>query len=117
MSSIAKLLAVLVAENGSYTYVDKLAYAPSKDLVFYYLREALRDFHSLRGKTRWENQRAREEADKVDMESVEDELQQLDRVERVKELRERVSLITAKALAMASGLMEEGAPLSGKVGA
>jgi len=114
MSSIAELLAVLVAENESYTYVDKLAYAPSKDLVFYYLREALRDFHSLKNKPGWEHPEAREEADKLDMEKVERELQGLEKVEKIKELRERVSLITAKALAIASRLMEK-APKSGEV--
>jgi len=100
-------LAVLVAENRSYTYVDKLAYAPSKDLVFYYLREALRDFHSLKNKPGWEHSEIKEEADKVDMEKVEREIQELDKVKGVKELRERVSLITAKALATASRLMEK----------
>lgn len=106
MSDIAELLAVLVAENWSYTYVDKLAYAPSKDLVLYYLREALRDFHSLKNKPQWDNPRAREEIEKVSMERVEREIQELGEVERMKELRERVSLITAKALAIASKLME-----------
>jgi len=103
---IAELLAVLVAENKSYTYVDKLGYAPSKDLVLYYLREALRDFHSLRNKPQWDNPKAFDEAKRIDMESVEKEIQGIEKISGMKELREVVSLITAKALSIASRLMD-----------
>lgn len=119
MEDISKLLAVLVAENESYTYVDKLGYAPSKDLVLYYLREALRDFHSLKNKPQWDHRKAFEKAKEIDMESVEREIQRIERISSMKELREAVSLITAKALSIASTLMEEerpgasGAPSSG----
>ena len=41
---VAKVLSVLIAEKENYTYVDKLGYAPSKDLAIFYIREALRDF-------------------------------------------------------------------------
>ncbi len=102
--SLAKLLAVLVAENGSYTYVDKLGYAPSKDLVLYYLREALRDFHSLRNKTQWDNPKAFAEAGDIKMEFVEKEIEDIAKVTGLKDLREVVSLITAKALSTASRL-------------
>ncbi|MGC8933494.1 MAG: hypothetical protein ACP5LQ_09460 [Candidatus Methanodesulfokora sp.] len=54
VKSIAELLAVLVTKNKSYTYVDKLGYALSKDLMLYYLREVLRDFHSLKQEKRGE---------------------------------------------------------------
>jgi len=102
--NLAKLLAVLVAENGSYTYVDKLGYAPSKDLVLYYLREALRDFHSLRNKTQWDNPKAFAEAGDIKMEFVEKEIEDIAKVTGLKDLREVVSLITAKALSTASRL-------------
>ena len=110
IESIAELLAVLVAENKSYTYVDKLGYAPSKDLVLYYLREALRDFHSLKNKPNWDNQYAQAEANRIDMETVEKGIQDIEKIsgmKQLRELRERVSLITAKALAIASKLIEE----------
>jgi len=103
--NIAKLLAVLVAENNSYTYVDKLGYAPSKDLVLYYLREALRDFHSLKNKTQWDCQKAFEEVGKIDMEFVERDIEGVAKISSMKELREVVSLITARALSTASRLM------------
>jgi CRISPR-associated protein Csa5 len=106
VEGIAELLAVLVAENESYTYVDKLGYAPSKDLVLYYLREALRDFHSLRNKPQWDNPKASDEAKKVDMKSVEREIQEIENISGMKELREVVSLVTAKALSIASRLMD-----------
>jgi CRISPR-associated protein Csa5 len=43
---IAEILGFLVAE-GNYSYVDKVGQAPSGDLLIFYLKEALRDFHSL----------------------------------------------------------------------
>jgi CRISPR-associated protein Csa5 len=104
--NLAKLLAVLVAENNSYTYVDKLGYAPSKDLVLYYLREALRDFHSLKNKTKWDNTKASDEAEKIDMKRVEEDLEDVAKISSMKELREVVSLIAAKALSTASRLKE-----------
>jgi CRISPR-associated protein Csa5 len=106
MENIAELLAVLVAENESYTYVDKLGYAPSKDLALYYLREALRDFISLKNKpqSQWSSPKAFEEAGKIKMELVEREIESMERISSMKELREAVSLITAKALSIASRL-------------
>jgi CRISPR-associated protein Csa5 len=103
---LAKLLAVLVAENNSYTYVDKLGYASSKDLVLYYLREALRDFHSLKNKTEWDNTKAFAEAKEIKMERVEEDLEDIAKISNMKELREAVSLIVAKALSTASRLTE-----------
>ena len=103
--SLAKLLAVLVAENGSYSYVDKLSYAPSKDLVLYYLREALRDFHSLKNKTQWANSKALTEAGEIKMEFVEKDIEDIAKISGMKELREAVSLIAAKALSIACRVM------------
>ncbi len=114
MEGISILLAVLVAENKSYTYVDKLGYAPSKDLVLYYLREALRDFHSLKNKSEWNHRRASEKAKEIKMESVEREIQRIEKISSMRDLREVVSLITAKALSIASTLMEEGRPEAGE---
>ena len=106
--NLARLLAVLVAENRSYTYVDKLGYAPSRDLVLYYLREALRDFISLKNKPQWDNTKAFAAAGEINMGFVEKDIEDLAKIAGLKELREAVSLITAKALSMASTLMAEG---------
>ena len=38
LAELAKVLAVLVAEEGNYTYVDKLGYVPSRDLAVFYLK-------------------------------------------------------------------------------
>jgi len=51
IEEISKALAVLVAEAGNYSYVDKLGYAPSRDLAIFYLKEALRDLHSMMEKS------------------------------------------------------------------
>jgi CRISPR-associated protein Csa5 len=118
---IAKVVAVLVAD-GNYTYVDKLANAPSADLVLFYLREAMRDFHSLlrHGKVKNEDasklfDRVREEIYSVagDVNKVLDFLNES--VTKVyeecrndpKRLREICSLIGAKALAISAPYIKE----------
>ncbi len=104
ISDVSKLLAVLVVEQGSYTYVDKLGYAPSTDLAIYYLKEAIRDYHSLLRKG---------ELDHPELWGlIKDLNKRLDRVNYVldkiseirdrKELRKVVSLISSKALSFAA---------------
>ncbi|AIG98868.1 type I-A CRISPR-associated protein Csa5 [Archaeoglobus fulgidus] len=102
--NLAKVLAVLVAEQGSYTYVDKLGYVPSKDLAVFYLKEALRDLHSIQQKEKFENEKARELVGKIDYERVEKELEDIAKTDERKELREKTSLIAAKALALSAKL-------------
>jgi CRISPR-associated protein Csa5 len=105
---IAEVLAVLIAEKGNYTYVDKLGYAPSRDLAIYYLREALRDLHSLiRGKS-FENSKAKEKAEKINFDRVERGIQELAKINDKKELREITALISAKALSISATLIREG---------
>ena len=119
---IARVLAVLIA-NGNYTYVDKLANAPSADLVLFYLREAIRDFHSLIRSENLKNEKARPLLKKVKKELSEELSSEhgifegLNRAvteiykycydsetfkENPKKLREVSSLIGAKALAISS---------------
>ncbi len=107
---LAKVLAILIAEEGNYTYVDKLGYAPSKDLAVYYVREALRDLHSLINSQRWENPRAKEEADQINFDRVERSIQELAKLDSKdkKKLREITALISAKALSISASLMKEG---------
>ena len=105
---IAEVLAVLVAEKGNYTYVDKLGYAPSKDLAIYYIREALRDLHSLINSQRWENSKARERAGRINFDRVELGIQEISKLDPrdKKRLREITALISAKALSISASLME-----------
>jgi CRISPR-associated protein Csa5 len=103
-SELPKVLAVLVAEEGNYMYVDKIGYVPSRDLAVFYLKEALRDFHSLMRKERFENVEARKMADRIDYDRVEREIEEIARVSDRKELREKSSLIAAKALAISARL-------------
>ncbi len=106
LTEVAKVLAVLVAEEGNYTYVDKLGYAPSKDLAIFYLKEALRDLHSLRRKERFENSGAEKLASEIKYgeDGVERALEELANVSNRKELREKTSLIAAKALTISAKL-------------
>lgn len=104
LEHISRVLAVLIAENKEYAYVDKLAYVVSPDLAIYYLREALRDFNSLIDKGSWENREAQGEAEKINMEYVEKTIQQIAYIDDPKEIRRIVSTIAAKALARANKL-------------
>ncbi len=105
---IAEVLAVLIAEKGNYTYVDKLGYTPSKDLAIYYIREALRDLHSLINGQRWENRRAKEMAYRINFDRVEKGIQDLAKLDPKdkKKLREITALISAKALSISASLRE-----------
>ncbi|HDI10662.1 MAG TPA: type I-A CRISPR-associated protein Csa5 [Euryarchaeota archaeon] len=99
--AISKVLAALISESGSYTYVDKLGYSPSTDLAVYYLRESLRDFHSLMRKEDIENRELVEGA-KESLRSAELEIELISKIKDRRELRRVTSLIASKALALSS---------------
>jgi len=99
--AISKVLAALISESGSYTYVDKLGYSPSTDLAVYYLRESLRDFHSLMRKEDIENRELVEGA-KESLRSAELEIEAISKIKDRRELRRVTSLIASKALALSS---------------
>ena len=104
---IPNILAVLIAERGSYTYIDKIGYSPSRDLTLFYIREALRAFHSLLNQDSWSNKKARELAmEEIEYNGVNSELEKIAGVSNLIELREIVSLITAKALSKAAELRQ-----------
>lgn len=103
MDQIAKLLALLVAEEENYAYVDKLGYAPSRDLAIAYIREAIRDLHSMSRKSDLES-RIRQELKSLDFERLEREVVRFSEVRDRKELRELTSLIAARALCIAANL-------------
>jgi CRISPR-associated protein Csa5 len=106
IEQISRLLAVLLAESGNYAYIDRIAYSQSRDLAIFYIREALRDFHSIRNRG-WRNEKAAEEASKIRMEFVDRGIEDIGRISGMKELREVISLITARALAIAAPLIKE----------
>jgi len=103
VEEISKALAVLVAEAGNYSYVDKLGYAPSKDLTIFYLKEALRDLHSMMGR-KFENEEAEKAAREIKFEQIDIALQKISKISDRKELREITSLIASKALAKSAKL-------------
>jgi CRISPR-associated protein Csa5 len=98
---LSKVLAVLLVEQGSYTYIDKLAQASSKDLALYHVRETLRDYNSLlnRGIV---NEEAKIIADSINFSNVEKEVEKIGKTSSISDLREIVSLISAQALAEAA---------------
>jgi len=106
IEQISRLLAVLLAESRNYAYIDRIAYSQSRDLAIFYIREALRDFHSIRNRG-WRNEKAAEEASKIRMEFVDRGIEDIGRISGMKELREVISLITARALAIAAPLIKE----------
>lgn len=104
VDELARVLAILIAEQGNYTYVDKLSNAPSKELAIFHIREALRDFNSLLSKEKFSNPKAKEEISKVYFRGLEDQIAALSKIEDRRELKETVSLIGAKALTLAARL-------------
>jgi len=111
VENLAKILAILVAE-GNYTYVDKIGYAPSKDLLAFYLKEALRDFHSVaRGGLKSEKARqlldeilSRVKAGEVNLDKSVDEV--VSSIDDRKDLREISALLSARALAVSARYIE-----------
>ncbi len=104
LDELAKILAVLIAEGGNYTYVDKLGYAPSKDLAIYYLKEALRDLHSLKNQQKIESEKTKTLLNSINFELAEKALDELSGIDDRRILKEKASLIAAKALAISARL-------------
>ncbi len=117
VENISEILAVLVAGEENYTYIDKLANAPSADLAMFYLREAMRDFHSILRQGKVKNKKALKLYERVKKklyEAAKDEKRVFDFLNNTitkiyencrddpRKLRETCSLIGAKALAIAA---------------
>ncbi|MEM0233596.1 MAG: hypothetical protein QXL22_06220 [Candidatus Nezhaarchaeales archaeon] len=101
---LSKVLAVLLVEQGSYSYIDKISQTSSKDLALYHVREALRDYHSLLSKG-FEKEVATELAKAINFHELEREILELKGLTDVTQLREKTSLLTAQALAEAGRLI------------
>ena len=110
VEDIAKVLAILIAEQGSYTYVDKIGHAPSADLAVFYLKEALRDYHSLLRKEKLENENVKELMEKIKskLDKIEDNIQKIAEIKDRRELRKVTSLIASKALVISAKYIKEG---------
>ena len=104
LTEISRALAVLVAEQDSYSYVDKISYAPSVDLAIYYIREALRDLHSLIRGGSFENKLAKKEANRIRYDAIDRALNFITSIRSRKDLREVASLVAAKALSISAKL-------------
>jgi len=99
---ISNMLAVLTYK-GDYHYIDRLGYSHSKPLILYYLREALRDFHALkRAPPNDIPDEALKLLKEINPDFLDREIEQINSKTETRELREIVSLICAKALAIAS---------------
>jgi len=108
IDNLAKALAVLVIEEENYSYIDKLGYAPSKDLALYYIKEALRDLHSLIRGGRFEKPYAKALISQVSFEEAERAIEEIGEIATRKQLRETLSMIASKALAIsAKALVKE----------
>lgn len=108
IDNIAKVLAILAAEQKNYSYIDKIGYAPSSELALHYLKEALRDFRSLIEKEKiggeFDCKAAKEEISKVDFDAVEKGIDEIANTERRNELRALLSFMTSKALVTSARL-------------
>jgi CRISPR-associated protein Csa5 len=120
IDKLAQILAALVAD-GNYTYVDRLANAPSIDLALFYLREAIRDFHSLMRQGP-KNAKVNELIKRIKEELKDDSSEKLGKAlseiynycdSDPKKVREVMSLIGAKALAISARYISEESSSSG----
>jgi CRISPR-associated protein Csa5 len=109
----ARMLAVLMNEQESYTYVDKLRNAPSRDLAIFYLGEAMRDYHSILSRG-FEKESSENEAKRIVFTEIEKEIDKVKTISDRKEIREIVSLISAKALTILGKLKVMEEELKGK---
>ncbi|MGC8615277.1 MAG: hypothetical protein ACP5UU_05680 [Thermoprotei archaeon] len=103
--ALGKLLGILVGIEGSYTYVDKIAQASSRDLAMYYVRDALRDYASLMGSDKISDfPQAKVLADSLPPSEVEKDVETIAQLSSVPALREYLSYVASEALIQASAL-------------
>ncbi len=97
---LPKALAVLHAESGNPSYIDKIAHAPSRDIGLLYIQEALRDLQTLRSvrKERFNVKSAYDELQTILWSNLEKEIEAVRNLKEGRELREALSFIGAKAL-------------------
>lgn len=106
ISELSKVLALLLIEQGSYSYIDKISQTASKDLALYHIREALRDYHSLQNRG-FSNEAAIGLAKTINFSKLEKEILEIKDLTDITQLREKTSLLAAEALAIAGRLMRK----------
>lgn len=104
LREISKVIAVLIAENGSYTYVDKISNAPSKALALMSIRDALRDYHSIASRGVFTSDVIKDFASSINFDQVTKEIDNITMIDNTSKLREELSLISAEALSLSARL-------------
>ena len=102
--NLARVLAILNVEQGSYTYIDKISQSVSRDLALYYIREALRDYHSLVNRG-FQSEEAKKTSEYVIFSELESEIEFIRSIQDPVRLREELSMIAAQALAESGRLL------------
>jgi CRISPR-associated protein Csa5 len=102
--NLARVLAILNVEQGSYTYIDKISQSVSRDLALYYIREALRDYHSLVNRG-FQSEEAKKTSEYVIFSELESEIEFIRSIQDPVKLREELSMIAAQALAESGRLL------------
>jgi CRISPR-associated protein Csa5 len=102
--NLARVLAILNVEQGSYTYIDKISQSVSRDLALYYIREALRDYHSLVNKG-FQFEETKKTSEYVIFSELESEIELIRSIQDPAKLREELSTIAAQALAESGRLL------------
>jgi CRISPR-associated protein Csa5 len=102
--NLARILAILNVEQGSYTYIDKISQSVSRDLALYYIREALRDYHSLVNRG-FQSEEAKKTSEYVIFSELESEIEFIRSIQDPVKLREELSMIAAQALAESGRLL------------
>jgi CRISPR-associated protein Csa5 len=95
---LPRLLAILAAETGSYSYIDKISNAPNRELALKYIQEALRDYNSLLTREAFDNQKAFEETVYLNTKNLDEEIEQIKQITNPRTLKETLAYISAKAL-------------------
>ena len=97
-TEIPRLLAILAAETDSYSYIDKLANAPSREIALKYIQESLRDYNSLITRGSFDNPKAAEETKYLNTKKLDEEIDSIRQTTNPRELKETLAYIASKAL-------------------
>ena len=112
-TEIPRLLAILAAETDSYSYIDKLANAPSREIALKYIQESLRDYNSLITRGSFDNPKAAEETKYLNTKKLDEEIDRIKQTVNPRELKETLAYIASKALTRTIWLRRQGAGKSG----
>lgn len=115
-SEISKMLAALAyykaianpQKNVNYNYIDKVANASTKDMALYHIREAFRDFDTLKNNDD-DMKKALSvlegKAEKINYAELEKEIDYIERLSTLSELRQKLSRIAVDAINLGNIMM------------